>query len=332
MTIQKRFLSLLGGVAFAAATLATANAQETIVLGDIYAADHSNSVAEAYFADLVKERSNGELIIENYFDSTLGNERELAEGVVSGSVDIAPSGVSGIGRFFPQLQVLELPYLYSGLEQMVEVADAIAPDVDAAFESQGVKNLGFLFLGPRSMASAKPIHTIEDLEGLRLRVPESPLYVGLAQFMGAVPTPVAFPEVYTALETGVAQAAEGEPATLATTRWYEPTKSVSLTKHIWHYRLMPMNLDRFNSLSAEHQQILLDAAKDTMVYQAGLVNEYNERALQQIRDAGIEIIETQGIEILAERFQEFHDSFAGDLGPEAVALLDKVRTITRAAE
>jgi len=324
---QNRFLTAAVAVAALLALAPQASAQTLITLGDIYAATHSNSVGETRFAELVAERSKGELKIETYFDSTLGNERELAESVVAGSVDIAPSGVSGIGRFFPQLQVLELPYLYSDLDELVKVAEGISADVDATFEAKGLKNLGFLFLGPRSMASKKPIYTPADLQDLRLRVPESPLYVGLAQFMGAVPTPVPFPEVYTALETGVADAAEGEPATLTTTKWYEPTKRVSLTKHIWHYRLMPMNLDKFNSLTEEQQQILLDSAHDAMIYQAGLVNEYNARALDEMKAAGVEIIETTGLDELATRFATFHDTFANDLGPEAVALLARVREI-----
>ena len=108
MFMKKRFLT---GVATAAALFVgatMANAQ-TLTLGDIYAADHSNTLADKRFAELVSERTNGEVTIEVYGDSTLGNERELAESVVSGSVDIAPSGMSGIGLFFPELQVLELP-------------------------------------------------------------------------------------------------------------------------------------------------------------------------------------------------------------------------------
>ena len=122
----------LSAVSFLALSF-TANAETTFTLGDIYAANHSNTLADNRFAELVKERSNGEIVIEVYGDATLGNERELAESVVSGSVDIAPSGMSGIGRFFPQLQVLELPYLYKDLAHMQRVAEVIAPDVEAAF-------------------------------------------------------------------------------------------------------------------------------------------------------------------------------------------------------
>ena len=326
MRKNRFFTSLVTALALiAGATLA--QAQTTLTLGDIYAATHSNTLADNRFAELVAERTKGEVKIEVYGDATLGNERELAEAVVSGSVDIAPSGMSGIGRFFPELQVLELPYLYKDLDHMVRVAEAIAPDVQASFETQGVRNLGFLFLGPRSIASKKPINTIEDMEGLRLRVPESPLYVGFAKALNAVPTPIPFPEVYSAIETGVADAAEGEPATLATSKWYETTKSVSLTKHIWHFRFIPVNVAKFNALSKEQQDIVTQAAAEAQAYQASLVNDFNAKALEEMKSAGITIVETQGLDKFAERLAKFHDEYASSLGEKAVALLAKVRSV-----
>src|SRR3546814_4176881 len=93
--------------------------------------------------------------------------------------------------------ILELPYLYEDLDHMQRVAEAIAPDVQAIFEKGNVKNLGFLFLGPRSIAGREPIRNLADMEGLRLRVPELPLYVGMTRALGAVPTPVPFAEAYT---------------------------------------------------------------------------------------------------------------------------------------
>lgn len=327
MIYKKRFLT--GAVAALALSVSSmmALAETKLTLGDIYAADHSNTLADRKLADLVAERTNGEVKIEIFADATLGNERELAESVVSGSVDIAPSGMSGIGRFFPELQVLELPYLYKDLDHMQRVAKVIAPDVEEAFKTQGVRNLGFLFLGPRSIASKRAINTIEDMDGLRLRVPESPLYIGFAKALNAVPTPIPFPEVYSAIETGVADAAEGEPATLSTTKWYEVTKSVSLTKHIWHFRFIPVNAAKFETLTKEQQDIIVEAAAEAQAYQAGLVNDFNAKALDSMKAAGVTIVETQGLDKFAERLGKFQDEYAASLGDKAVALLAKVRSV-----
>jgi tripartite ATP-independent transporter DctP family solute receptor len=323
---RKRFL-FAAAAALTALGLSSAQAQTVLKLGDIYAKNHSNSMAADRFAELVAKKTGGEVKIEVYVDSSLGNERELAESVVAGSIDIAPSGQSGIGRFVPATQVLELPYLYRDLDHMQRVATAVAPEVDKMFAEKGLRNLGYLFLGPRSIASKRPIRTLADMKGLRLRVPESPLYVGLARALGASPTPVPFPEVYTSLETGVADAAEGEPATLFTTKWYEPTKRVSLTKHIWHYRFIVMNGEKFKSLSEKNRKALLEAAQEAQAYQATLVPEFNQKALDTMKAQGVDIVETQDLEKFAEALLAFNTSHAKSLGPAAEQLLERVRAV-----
>src|SRR3546814_16418103 len=99
----------------------------------------------------------------------------------------------------------------------------------------------------------------------------------MTRALGAVPTPVPFAEAYTSLETGVADAAEGEPATLFTMKWYEPAKFVSLTQHIWHFRFFVMNGDKFASLSEEHQNALMEAAREAQAYQVGLFRSEERR-------------------------------------------------------
>ncbi len=325
MSFKKRFFSLaiagcsvlaLGGGAFA---------QVQLTLADIYNDDHSNTIAARYFADLVSEKTNGEVQVNVFANSTIGSEREIAESLMAGSVDIAPSGL--ITRFFPELQILELPYLYRDLDHMIRVADAIAPEIEEIFRAQNAENLGFLFLGPRSIAGTRPIRTLADMEGFRLRVPELPLYVGMTRALGATPTPVAFNEAYTSLETGVADGAEGEPATLFTQKWYEPAQYVSLTQHIWHFRFIAMNGARFAELSPEHQTAVREAASEAQAYQAGLFVQFNEDAIEQMRAEGAEIVETEGLDQFADAVADFQLEFAQDIGPEAVALLELVRSV-----
>ncbi|WP_127142989.1 TRAP transporter substrate-binding protein [Pelagibacterium montanilacus] len=325
MTFKKRFLSLAVAGCTVLASGGAAMAQIQLTLADIYNEDHSNTIAAHYFADLVDEKTNGEVQVNVFPNSTIGSEREIAESLMAGSVDIAPSGL--ISRFFPELQILELPYLYRDLEHMQRVADAIAPEIEEIFRSQNAENLGFLFLGPRSIAGTRPIRNIEDMEGFRLRVPELPLYVGMTRALGATPTPVAFNEAYTSLETGVADGAEGEPATLFTQKWYEPAEYVSLTQHIWHFRFIAMNGARFNELSEDHQQAIREAAQEAQAHQAGLFVEFNEEAIEQMRAEGAEIVETEGLEDFAEAVADFQTEFAEDIGPEAVELLELVRAV-----
>jgi tripartite ATP-independent transporter DctP family solute receptor len=295
----------------------------TLKFGDIYAESHSNSKGAFKFAELVSQKSKGQVKIDVFVDAKLGNEREQAEGVVAGSLDIVASGLSGIGRFIQPIHTLELPYIYRDLEHMNRVAGALAPDVDTILRKSGLRNLGFFFLGPRSIAGKRPIRALEDMRGLRFRVPEAPLYVGMARALGATPTPVAFPEAYTSLQTGVVEAAEGEPGTLWSTKWYEPAKFISLTEHIYHFRYLAINEKAFQRLSPAQQQALQEAGKETTAYQLGLVGEFNKDSLEKMRSAGATIVPVADKRPFEKALEKFNREYAEKLGPEAVALLEK---------
>lgn len=299
----------------------------TLKFGDIYAESHSNSKGVFKFAELVGQKTNGQVKIDAFVDSKLGNEREQAEGVVAGTLDIVASGLSGIGRFVQPIHTLELPYIYRDLEHMNRVAAALASDVDGILRKSGLRNLGFFFLGPRSIAGKKPIRSLDDMRGLRFRVPESPLYVGMARALGATPTPVAFPEAYTSLQTGVVEAAEGEPGTLWSTKWYEPAKYISLTEHIYHFRYLAINEKAYQRLSAAHQQALQDAGKETTTYQLGLVAEFNKESLEKMRAAGAVIVPIADKGPFEKAMVKFNREYAEKLGPEAVGLLEKAMKV-----
>jgi TRAP-type transport system periplasmic protein len=320
-------LACMAAIAASLTLPALARAQTVLRFGDIYAESHSNSKGAMKFAELVEKKSGGQLKVDVLVDSKLGNERELAEGVVAGTVDIVASGLSGIGRFIQPIHTLELPYIYRDLEHMSRVSDALLADVDNIFRKNGLRNLGFFYLGPRSIAGKRPIRTLEDMRGLRFRVPESPLYVGMARALGATPTPVAFPEAYTSLQTGVVEAAEGEPGTLWSTKWYEPAKYISLTEHIYHYRYLVVNEKAFQRLSKPLQQALLDAGKEATAYQLGLVREFNNDAIEKMRTGGAVIVPVADKRPFAKALEKFNHDYADKLGPEAAALLTKAMAV-----
>ena len=326
MRIERTLKSLVAATVMGLATVCGAAAQSTeLILADIYADDHSNTLGAREFAKQVEEKTGGTVTVNVFPNSTVGNEREIAESIIAGTVDIGPNGL--ITRFVPALQILELPYLYRDVDHMQRVAAAIAPKVQEMFQAQGVENLGYFFLGPRSVAGTRPIRNFKDFEGFRLRVPELPLYVGMTRALGGVPTPVPFGEAYTSLETGVAEGAEGEPATLFTQKLHEPARFVSLTKHIYHFRFIAMNRAKFQSLTPEQQQALHEAAKAAQDFQVGVFVENNNKAIEQMRADGAEIVETEGLDEFAKAVASFHDDFAADLGPEAVELLKMVKSV-----
>jgi tripartite ATP-independent transporter DctP family solute receptor len=320
---------LVGLAAIMAALLwvVPAQAQVTLRLGNIYPADHSTSKGADKLAELVAQKTNGQVKIENFHDSKLGNEREIAESVKAGSLDMCISGLAGVGRFMQTVHVLELPYLYTDLDHLHRVGQALGADVEKLMLQVGIRTLGFFYLGPRDIAAKRPIRTLEDMKGLRFRVPESPLYVGMARALGANPTPIAFPEVYTSLQSGVAEAAEGGPDTLWSNKWYEPARNIALTHHILHLFHVSINEGSFQKLTPAQRQVLQEAVREASVYQLGLIKDFNNASLEKMKAAGATIIPIADLKPFAKVLESFNKSYGEKIGPEAVSLLEKVMAV-----
>jgi tripartite ATP-independent transporter DctP family solute receptor len=304
-----------------------AQAQVTLRLGNIYPADHSTSKGADKLAELVAQKTNGQVKIENFHDSKLGNEREIAESVKAGSLDMCISGLAGVGRFVQTVHVLELPYLYGDLDQLHRVGQALGPDVEKLMLQAGIRTLGFFYLGPRDIAAKRPIRSLEDMKGLRFRVPESPLYVGMARALGANPTPIAFPEVYTSLQSGVAEAAEGGPDTLWANKWYEPARNIALTHHILHLFHVSINEGSFQKLTPAQRQALQAATREASAYQLELIKAFNNESLDKMKAAGATIIPITDIQPFVKALEPFDQSYAEKLGPDAVKLLQRIKEV-----
>ncbi len=307
--------------------VAPAQAQVTLRLGNIYPADHSTGKAADKIAELVAQKTNGQVKIENFHDSKLGNEREIAESVKAGSLDMCLSGLAGVGRFVQTVQVLELPYLYRDLDQLHRVGQAVRPDVEKLMLQVGIRTLGFFYLGPRETTAKRPIRSLEDMKGLRFRVPEAPLYVGMARALGANPTPIAFPEVYTSLQSGVAEAAEGGVDTLWNNKWYEPAKNIALTHHILQLFYVTINEGSFQKLTPTQRQALQEAVQEASVYQLGLIKDFNTSLLDKMKAAGATVIPIADLQPFTKALEPFNKTFAEKIGPEAVSLLEKAMAV-----
>jgi tripartite ATP-independent transporter DctP family solute receptor len=302
-------------------------AQVTLRMGNIYPADHSTGKGAERIAELVAKKTNNQVKIEVFNDSKLGNEREIAESVKAGSLDMCMSGLAGVGRYVQTIQVLELPYLYRDLDQIHRVGQAVTPDVEKLLLNVGIRTLGFFYLGPREVVAKRSIKTLEDMKGLRFRVPESPLYVGMARSLGANPTPIAFPEVYTALQSGVADAAEGGVDTLWNNKWYEPAKNIALTHHILQLFYVTINEGAFQKLTPAQRQALKESVHEASGHQLGLNKDFNASLLDKMRGAGATVIPIADMQPFVKALGPFNRSYAEKIGPDAVALLEKAMSV-----
>lgn len=320
---------VLASVLLAGASIAAEAQTYNIRLSNLYPENHPMCIQTHNFAKFVEEGTNGDIDVEVFCNNQLGNEREASEGVRRGSLEMVMSGGGGLGRFIQEFYMLELPFLYPQMRDINVVTWALIDDINALANERGFEILGFGYEGPRSINSVERFDTLGEMKNYKLRIPEAPLYVGMARALGAVPTPTAFTEAYTSLQTGVADGMESGPSTTYNNKFFEVAPYYVQTQHIVNPCYLAINLDFFKSLPAEHQQVLREAGRRSTDIMLEDVLASNEDVLAKMKEEGLTVVELAPGE--AEKFREtllpFSEEFAKKIGSGAVELLSGIREV-----
>jgi tripartite ATP-independent transporter DctP family solute receptor len=277
------------------ASLSTSDllAQEVTVLK----AGHSAAPTEPYhlaltrMAELVDERSEGRLQIEVFPASQLGTEREMVEGLLLGTLDIAVPGAGTLGNFVPDLEVLGLPFLYRDNAHWEAVVDGEVGDMLAVeMAEQGFQPLGYYFSGARHiMTVEQPIESIADLQGLKMRVPPSNVMVEGMGAMGAVATPIAYNELYGALQSRVVDGAEAANSNYYAMKFYEVAPNWAIVSWLLGYNVKIMSQERFDSLPEDLQEILVEAAAEATRLERDLYYASETEKFDLLVEAGVNV-------------------------------------------
>ncbi len=261
----------------------------------IGAEDHQYNLACEKINELLQEKTSGRISVQIFPNAQLGAEREIVEGIIMGSIDMGIVTMDGVvPSWVPDTSVMSIPYLFENKEQAYDALDHyIGPKLAPAYEAAGIKCLGFVELGFRHFTNnKKPVHTAEDMEGLIIRVQESPVWFGLCDAVGAVATPVAINELYTALQQGVVDGQENPLGTIVTSKFYEVQDYLTLDGHTYGAGSIFMNLNKWNSLSAEDQAIFQECVEQVIPKQRALVDQMETEWLQTLVDSGIQVDES----------------------------------------
>jgi tripartite ATP-independent transporter DctP family solute receptor len=243
------------------------------------------------FANYVNSKSSGRLEVQIFGGGTLGGEREFLESVKTGAVQ---AGIASgpIANFYPNAMITDIPYLFSSPEVAIKVMDGpFGKKLAAGFlQTTGMRCLAFGEVGFRHFTSSKrPIHSPNDLQGLKIRVMETPLYLTLIKSMGGSPTPVAWTETYSALQTGVVDGQENPIGSIVSAKLYEVQKYVTIDGHVYGVDWFVINNKFFKSLAPKLQKLLLEGAK-------AAVNE-ERRFVRQMDVDGIKILKDNKVEV-----------------------------------
>lgn len=266
------------GILIAVSAIAqTAVAVEKMRLGHGLAEDHVVHQAIVKFANLVKERSGGEIEISVFANGVLGGEREMLEQVQNGVLEITKASASPLETFSTDYKVFNLPFVFRDRDHFFKaLTSPVGESILASSKKRGFIGLAYYDSGARSFYARKPIETPDDLKGMKIRVQQSPTTIRMIQALGATPTPMAWSEVYSALQTGVVDGAENNVTALTNGRHGEVCKFYSETEHQIVPDVLVISAMRWDSLKKEQQDILKKAALDSFEYQKSLWSEFEK--------------------------------------------------------
>lgn len=280
------------------------------------------SILAKKFIELVKEKSEGKIIGKEYPAMVLGAEREMAEGVQMGTIEIANITVAPLSNFAPQLQVLDLPFVFETPEDAHKKIDGpLGKKLTEILDNRGFKTLGFTESSGRHLTTnTKPVYKAGDLKGMKIRVMEIPLHIDTYTLLGSDPTVINFGELFTALQQGVVDGMDMPINLIWGQRFYEVQKYLMLTNHFYCHSVMLASPTFWEKLTPEQQQIFIEAAEEARLYQREQIKKLDAECLDNIKSkSSMEIISTDKIDIKSFReavrpvYEKYEDVVGKDL-------------------
>ena len=291
---MKRLLAVLALTLSITGFIGDAGAQQKVVIKFAHHAPVTYPYQDGAlkFKEVAERISGGKLEVQVFGGAQLGGERDLLEGIKLGTIHMC-IGAGGLANFAPAYNVVQLPFLIKNQEHMVKIAEGPAGKLlsQRIEEQGGYKVLGYFSTGDSGIQTVKgPVRTPADLKGVKIRVMENPALIESMRALGANPTPLPFPELYTSMKQGVVEGATIDYTALWTTKVYEAVKYV--TEPGFHFLAEPrpvlISAKFFASLPAEVQQWIAQAAAEASVYERSLFKDRQSKAIEDLRAKGIQ--------------------------------------------
>ena len=277
----------------AAAALAFAAHATEFRSAEVHPDDYPTTLAVKHMSETLKKLTNGKHSINVFAGGKLGQEKDAVEQTKIGAIAMTRVNVAPMNNICKATIVPTMPFLFRSTEHMRKVLDGpIGEEIGKDCEAQGFVVLAFYDSGARSIYSVKkPVKTLADVKGMKIRVQQSDLWVALLEAMGANATPMPYGEVYTALKTGLVDAAENNYPSYESSRHYEVAKYFSKTEHSMAPEVLLFSKRVWDTLGAADQKAIRQAAKESVPYMRKLWDEREAKSLATVKAGGAQIIE-----------------------------------------
>lgn len=293
---------------------------------DVHPGDYPTVEAVKFMSARLKEATKGRLGVRVFANGALGNERDTTEQLKIGGLDMMRINTAALNNIAPETLVPCLPFVFRSKDHMRQTLDGpVGDEILAALEGQGMIGLAFYDSGARSVYAAKqPLKTLADFKGAKIRVQPSDLFVAMVQALGANATPMPYGEVYTALKTGIVDAAENNFPSYDSSRHFEAAKHYTLTEHSMAPEVLVFSKRIFDGLSKDDQALIRKTAKESVAEMRRLWDEREEKSRKVTEAAGAQISEVANKAEFIDAMKPVYERFANT--PKLKDLVQRIQS------
>ena len=323
---MKRLVAVLLAIGIVAFGFSAMAADKLVIKSsDVHGDGYPTVEAIKYMGELLDSWTNGRLTIQVYGSMQLGGEKEALEQVQVGALEMTRVSVGVVGPIVDEFNAFNLPFVFRSAQHMYNVTDGeIGTDLLNRLEKGGLIGLGYMDAGSRSFYNKeRPITKPDDLKGLKIRVMQNPIFVEMVNSMGGNGTPVAFNELYTALQTGVVDGAENNPPTIIEHKHYEVTGYYSLTQHLMVPEIFVFSKKIWDKLSPLDQQLIRKASGLCVVKERELWAAKEEKAFAELNKVGMKVNKGLNKEPFIKATEPVRQKFGGKYS----ALIKKIQAV-----
>ena len=302
----------------------TTQAQE-LSLGNVNPAKHGTSQASQQFIDKLSELTGGKIKVAHHHSGALGGEREVAQQIQLGAVDFGPITTAPLSTLVPEMSVFQLPYIFRDYEHVFKAldgSDTIVKYYDGVLDKKGFKLIGFIAAGYRGIYGHGAINSLADVKGKKVRVQEDKILVATFKALGMISTPIAFPEVATALQTRVIDFAEGGINTFYHNKFYDIVKYVADVRHTHQAVALIMSKAAWQKQDATGQKAIMDAWTHARVFNRKFILDEDKSIQDQVREKGVTITKPDATPFREATLSVYEDFYGTPAGKDAKKIVD----------
>ncbi len=317
-------------IALAVALLAlggAASAQTVLKIGYATTKDSHYGVGATVFCDEIAKGTNNRYTCQHFANSALGGEREMIEAVQLGTQDLVNTSTGPLGNFVPEVKIFDIPFLFRSYDHARHTMDGpIGQNVLKAMQAKGLIGLGWTENGFRHMTNSKhPIVSASDASGLKMRTMENKVHMAGYKTFGILPTPMPFPELFTALQQGTVDGQENPIPVILSSKFAQVQKYLSLTGHVYSPAVIILSPNVWNKLSDADKKVFTDAAAKAGAAQRKKVNDDEANGIAQLKKDGMQVVEKVDGESFRKAVAPAYADFAKEFGADKIAAIQAVK-------